>query len=140
MSLNERAIYVDKMSLVMRKPDFCSAFVFATRIGQSLYFLNPEFHASSPVHVGPGRKPRRPVFSERGSIKMCYEKRLVNLIICIRIRPGFRGGGALGLVPPPPPPPPTARKRTFLLLRVLLFSLFFYVQGTKLKKKLIICN
>ena len=76
----------------MRKPDFCicqnkdadqlrgysakliSAFVFATRIVQSLYFLNPKFQASShflwlyrPVCVGPGRKPRRPVFSERGS-------------------------------------------------------------------------
>ena len=51
-----------------------SAFVFATRIVQFLYFLNPKFQASgrllllhSPVCVGPGRKPRRPVFSERGS-------------------------------------------------------------------------
>ena len=51
-----------------------SFFVFATRIVQSLYFLNPKFQASShlvwlyrPVCVGPGRKPRRPVFSERGS-------------------------------------------------------------------------
>ena len=50
------------------------AFVFATRIVQSLYFLNPKFQASSYllllyslVCVGPGRKPRRPVFSERGS-------------------------------------------------------------------------
>ena len=50
-----------------------SAFVFAIRIVQSLYFLNPKFQASShllwlysPVCVGPGRKPRRPVFSERG--------------------------------------------------------------------------
>ena len=75
----------------MRKPDFCisktktqisfavtarliSTFVFATRIVQSLYFLNPKFQASStllelysPVCVGPGRKPQRPVFSERGS-------------------------------------------------------------------------
>ena len=47
-----------------------SAFVFATRIVQSLFFLNPKFQASSyllwlhsPVCVGPGRKPRRPVFS-----------------------------------------------------------------------------
>ena len=57
-----------------RKPAFCicenkdaeliSAFVFATWIGQSLYFLNPKFQASShlmwlysPVCVGPGRKP-----------------------------------------------------------------------------------
>ena len=71
------------MSRVIRKPTFCmtqirfevtakliSAFVFATPIVQSLYFLNPKFQASSrllwlfrPVCVGPGRKPRRPVFS-----------------------------------------------------------------------------
>ena len=48
-----------------------SAFVFATRIVQSLYFLNTKFQASShllwlysPVCVGPGRKLRRPVFSQ----------------------------------------------------------------------------
>ena len=41
-----------------------SAFVFATQIVQSLYFLNPKFQASchllwlySPVCVRPGRKP-----------------------------------------------------------------------------------
>ena len=69
------------MSLVMRKPAFCicekktqisfavtakliSAFVFAIRIVQSLYYLNPKFQASShllwlysPVCVGPGQKP-----------------------------------------------------------------------------------
>ena len=51
-----------------------SAFVFATRIVQSLFFLNPKSQVSnnllwlySPVCVGPGRKPRRPVFSQRGS-------------------------------------------------------------------------
>ena len=79
------------MSLVMRKPDFAyaktktqisfavtakliSAFVFAIRKVQSLYYLYPKFQASSHllclrrlVCVGPGRKPRRPVFSERGS-------------------------------------------------------------------------
>ena len=51
-----------------------SAFVFATRIVQSLYFLNPKFQASrhilwlcSLVCVGLCRKPRRPVFSQRGS-------------------------------------------------------------------------
>ena len=50
-----------------------STFVFATQTVQSLYFLNPKFHASrhllwlySPVYVGPGRKPLRPVFSQRG--------------------------------------------------------------------------
>ena len=72
------------MSRVVRKPFFfayaktktqisfavtaklINAFVFATRIVQSLYFLNPKFQASShllwlyrPVCVGPGRKPRR---------------------------------------------------------------------------------
>ena len=51
-----------------------STFVFATRIVQSLYFLNPKFQGSSHllwlyslICVGPGRKPRRPVFSQRGS-------------------------------------------------------------------------
>ena len=51
-----------------------SAFVFALRIVQSLYYLNPKFQASShilwlysPVCVGPGRKPRRPVFSQQAS-------------------------------------------------------------------------
>ena len=51
-----------------------SAFLFATRIVQSIYFLNPKFQASchllwlcSPVCVGPGGNPRRPVFSQRGS-------------------------------------------------------------------------
>ena len=51
-----------------------SVFVFATRIVQSLYFLNPKFQASSHllwlyslVCVRPGQKPRKPVFSQRGS-------------------------------------------------------------------------
>ena len=75
----------------MRKPDFClcenkgadqlrshceadSAFVFATRIVQYLFFLNPKFQASShllclfsSICVRPSRKPRRPVFARRGS-------------------------------------------------------------------------
>ena len=75
----------------MRKPDFClcenkgadqlrgnpeadHAFVFATRIVQFLFYLNPKLQASSsflslyrPICVVPGRKPRRPVFSRRGS-------------------------------------------------------------------------
>ena len=79
------------MSPVMRKPAFAyaktktligfavtakliSAFVFATWIVQSLFYLNLKFQASShllylysPVCVGPGRKLRRPVFSQRGS-------------------------------------------------------------------------
>ena len=77
------------MSRIVRKPDFAyaktkaqtsfavtakliSAFVFATRIVQFLFFLNPKFQASSPLYrpvcVRPGRKSRRPVFSRRGSI------------------------------------------------------------------------
>ena len=51
-----------------------SAFVFATRIVQSLCFLNPKFQASSHllwlyslVCVGQGRKPQRQVFSRRDS-------------------------------------------------------------------------
>ena len=74
------------MSHDVRKPDFAyaktktqisfavtakliSAFVFASRLEQSLCLLNSKFQASSsilwlynPVCVGPGRKPRRPVF------------------------------------------------------------------------------
>ena len=52
-----------------------SALVFATWIVQSLFYLNPKFQAFSHllwvyslVCVRPGRKPRRPVFSQRGSI------------------------------------------------------------------------
>ena len=52
-----------------------SVFVFATRIVQSLSFLNTKFRAFSHflrrrslICVGPGRKPRRPVFWRRGSI------------------------------------------------------------------------
>ena len=79
------------MSHVVRKPAFCicenkdadqlrgyakliSAFVFPIWIVQSLYYLNQKFQASnyllwlySAVCVRPGLKPRRPVFSQRGS-------------------------------------------------------------------------
>ena len=55
-----------------------STFVFATRIVQSLYILNPKFQGSSlllwlysPVCVRPTRKPRRPFFSQCGSSKTC---------------------------------------------------------------------
>ena len=51
-----------------------SAFVFAIRLVQFLFYPSPKFQVSShllwlysPVCVGPGRKPRRPVFSQRGS-------------------------------------------------------------------------
>ena len=70
------------LSRIVRKPAFCicekktqisfavtakliSAFVFAIRIVQCLYYLNPKFQASShllrlysPVCVGPGRTPK----------------------------------------------------------------------------------
>ena len=52
-----------------------SAFVFATQIVQSLFFLDLKFQASSLllllyklVCVGPGRKPKLLVFSRKGSI------------------------------------------------------------------------
>ena len=66
----------------MRKPAFCiwvtakliSAFVFTTWIVLTFYYQNPKFQASSHllylyslVCVGPSQKPRRPVFSQRGS-------------------------------------------------------------------------
>ena len=57
-----------------------SAFVFATWIVQFLYFPNPKFQASShllwlysPVCARPGRKPPRPVFSQRGSYEPHHE-------------------------------------------------------------------
>ena len=64
-----------------------SAFVFATWIVQFLFYLNPKFQASShllwlhsPVCVGPGRKPRRPVFSERGSYNKISITHLCNIL------------------------------------------------------------
>ena len=57
-----------------READQRLCFRYTDRIVQSIYFLNTKFQASShllwlysPVCVGPGRKPRRPVFSQRGS-------------------------------------------------------------------------
>ena len=56
-----------------------SAFVFATRIIQFIFYLNPKFQASihllwlyRPVCVGPCRKSRRPVSSLRGCIVNLY--------------------------------------------------------------------
>ena len=64
-----------------------SAFVFATRIVQSLYLLNAKFQASShlvwlhsPVSVRPGRKPGRPVFSQRGSLRKACSSRVPNTL------------------------------------------------------------
>ena len=59
-------------------PQLISAFVFATQIVQSLFFLNRKFQASSyllwlhsPVCVGPGQNP---VFSRRASYFSCREQ------------------------------------------------------------------
>ena len=64
-----------------------SAFVFATGIVQSLYFLNTKFQASSHlvwlyslVSDGPGRESRRPVFSQRGSYYVSYNNN--DVLIC----------------------------------------------------------
>ena len=58
-----------------------SAFVFATRIVQFLFFLNPKFQASGHplclyrlVCVVPGRKPQRPVFSSCGSFHLVFSE------------------------------------------------------------------
>ena len=83
----------------MRKPDFClcenkliSAFVFATRIVQFLFFLNPKFQASSlllrlysPVCVGPGWKSRRPVFTRRGSNRMIGDEFMIETFVYVII-------------------------------------------------------
>ena len=62
-----------------------SAFVFATWIVLSLFYLNLKFQASnrilwlySLVCVGPGRKPRRPVFSQRDSYIYAKTKPQIN--------------------------------------------------------------
>ena len=67
-----------------------SAFVFATRIVQSLSFLNTKFQASSHflrrrslICVGPGRKPRRPVFWRRGSVTLWWFNLPFNLAITV---------------------------------------------------------
>ena len=54
---------------------------------QSMYYLNPQFQASShllwlyrPFCVGPSRKPRRSVFSQQGS---CIYYKIHSFYICI---------------------------------------------------------
>ena len=71
-----------------------SAFVFAIRIVQPLSYLNIKFQASnrllwlcSPVCVGPGQKPRRPVFSQRGS--NCVS-RVMRTPTCLLVRKNQR--------------------------------------------------
>ena len=76
-----------------------SAFVFATWILQSIFYLNPKFQASShllwpysPVCVGPGRKVRRPVFSQRSSYIMLFSTYAINKcwqdssVICLYLK------------------------------------------------------
>ena len=73
-----------------------SAFVFATPIVQSLYFLNPTFPVSSyllwsysPVCVRPGRKPRRPVFSQRGSYRLHIQNFKLMAVVCVGVHAGL---------------------------------------------------
>ena len=92
----------------MRKPAFCicknkdadqlrcnleadQCLCFATCIEKCVYFLNRKFQASSypqrlycPVSVGPGRKPRRPVFSQRGSF-VIGEAAVVEFSVGLRV-------------------------------------------------------
>ena len=101
------------MSLVVRKPAFCICEnKDAIRIVQSLYYLNQKFQASSHrlwlynwVCVGPGRKPLRPVFSQRGSNNIHFEgckiqtkqsKGLHSLSFCLH--PWEMQFGAVGLI------------------------------------------
>ena len=91
------------LSLVIRKPIVCicenkdtdqlrsncvadQRIFFATQ-----FYQNPKFHASSHLRwlysllcVGPGRKPRRPVFSQRGSFNPTYDLQ----ILAYRLVPG----------------------------------------------------
>ena len=82
---------LNNMSHVIRKPDFClcenkdadllrsnretdQCLCFRYQIVQSLYFQSYKplvIFCSSPVCVRPGRKSRRPVFSQRGSYNIC---------------------------------------------------------------------
>ena len=72
------------------------AFVFPTLTVHSLFYLNLKFQAPShllwlysPVCVEPGRKPRRPVFSQRGSYGLSYSFYLYsyNLDLLVSILP-----------------------------------------------------
>ena len=65
-----------------------SAFVFATQIVHFLYYLNPKFQVFSHflwlysrVCVGPGRKPRGPVFAQRGSFQRTFNLFSVRLAV-----------------------------------------------------------
>ena len=64
-NISAHCIHIQHKSGLMGKPTICiGAFVFATRIVQFLFYLNPKFQASSSflrqyrsVCVGPVRKP-----------------------------------------------------------------------------------
>ena len=81
-------LFIKKNVTVMDSLEIIASWVleFATRIVQSLYFLNMKLQASShllwlhsPVCVRPGRKPQRPIFSERGS----FYRRLNRMVMCL---------------------------------------------------------
>ena len=94
----------------MRKPDFCISenkdadqlrgyreadqhLCFRYIDSTIPYFLNSKFQASghllwlySLVCIGPGRKPRRPVFSQRGSYHPAHLHSLISVFVvyCLR--------------------------------------------------------
>ena len=99
----------------MRKPAFCicenkdadqfrgnreadQRLCFRYTDNTTLFFLNPKFQKSShllwlysPICVGPGLKPRRPVFSQRGSNVACYLPVSVlvhssSLTLCVQVK------------------------------------------------------
>ena len=102
-------------AIVMRKPAFCicenkdadqlrgnretdQRLCFRYTDSTILYFLYTKFQASSHlvclyslVCVGPGRKPRRPVFSQRGSNELgrCYMHPMM-MSVCIKSMIAFR--------------------------------------------------
>ena len=97
-----------------------SAFVFATQIVESLFFLYPKLQASSHLLwlysltcVGPGQNPRNPVFSERGSNDSVFESRwgitITHLCNIMRLR--FS----------------RLKKMAFFKLNSVIFFLFFLV-------------
>ena len=75
-----------------------SALVFIAQIVKSLFFLYTKFQASShllwlysPVCVGPGRKPRSPVFSQRGSFEtVVAEYKILDRWLCFSVVPRMR--------------------------------------------------
>ena len=91
---------------------------------QFLFYLNPKFQASSHllwlysrVCVGPGRKPRRPVFSQRGSFvfkpaMMLWMWREITRAVCMTCVPVNRTSRIV-FVQPSQRTPRLARLREF---------------------------